>query len=61
MAMYSRLSLSPTLTHTQLVATRTLVTHAPGSRPRVVILGSGWGGYQVLKSIDKKHYGMLVC
>ena len=29
------------------------------ARQRLVILGSGWGGYNVLRSIDKKRWGML--
>jgi NADH dehydrogenase FAD-containing subunit len=32
------------------------------NRQRVVILGSGWGGYNILRRIDKKRWGMyLIC
>ncbi len=31
----------------------------PRNKQRVVILGSGWGGYSVLRGINKKDYGML--
>lgn len=30
----------------------------PRNKQRVVILGSGWGGYSVLRGINKKDYGM---
>lgn len=29
-------------------------------RKRLVILGSGWGSYAVLRSIDKKQYDVIV-
>ncbi|KZT30108.1 FAD/NAD(P)-binding domain-containing protein [Neolentinus lepideus HHB14362 ss-1] len=30
------------------------------AKPRVVILGSGWGGYEVLKRIDKARYDVTI-
>lgn len=32
---------------------------AAREKQRVVILGSGWGGYGLLRGIDKKRYGMF--
>ena len=29
-------------------------------RQRVVILGSGWGGYNILRRIDKKRWGVYL-
>lgn len=29
-------------------------------KERLVILGSGWGGYQLLRSVDKKRWGESV-
>ena len=28
-------------------------------KERLVILGSGWGGYEVLRGVDKKRWGMF--
>ncbi|KAF5325211.1 hypothetical protein D9619_009736 [Psilocybe cf. subviscida] len=33
---------------------------APRSKPRAVILGSGWGGYNVLRGINKQEYNVTV-
>ncbi|XP_041456726.1 external NADH-ubiquinone oxidoreductase 1, mitochondrial-like [Lytechinus variegatus] len=32
----------------------------PGSRQKLVILGTGWGSYSVLKNIDKSLYDVVV-
>jgi hypothetical protein len=41
---------------------RTFATgHASSKRKRLVILGSGWGGYQVLKGAHKLNYGPWSC
>lgn len=37
-------------------ATRQFSFSAPRSKPRLVILGSGWGGYEVLRGIDKNRW-----
>lgn len=36
--------------------TRLFSFSAPRGAPRLVILGSGWGGYEVLRGIDKKRW-----
>lgn len=36
---------------------RNFSASAARSKQRVVILGSGWGGYNVLRGIDKKRWG----
>jgi NADH dehydrogenase FAD-containing subunit len=35
---------------------RYFTSSAPKSRQRLVILGSGWGGYEVLRGVDKKRW-----
>lgn len=30
------------------------------SKQRLVILGSGWGGYEILRGIDKKRWGVSI-
>jgi hypothetical protein len=39
--------------------TRQFSSTAARGKQRVVILGSGWGGYGLLRGIDKKRYGMF--
>ena len=39
---------------------RFLVSASSSGRKRLVILGTGWGSYSVLKQIDKKQYDVLV-
>ena len=41
------------------VATRSFSSSTPRYKQRLVVLGSGWGGYNVLRSVDKKHWGEL--
>ncbi len=41
-------------------ARRRFSTSFVRNKQRVVILGSGWGGYNVLRSIDKKRWGIYV-
>jgi hypothetical protein len=36
---------------------RSFATSRPAKKERLVILGSGWGGYQVLRCVDKKRWG----
>lgn len=36
--------------------TRTFFASAPWGKQRLVILGSGWGGYEVLRAVDKKRW-----
>ncbi|KAI0795504.1 NDE1, mitochondrial external NADH dehydrogenase [Abortiporus biennis] len=43
-----------------LVSTRAFSISAPRARQRLVILGSGWGGYEVLRGVDKKAYDVTV-
>ena len=40
---------------------RSLSSTAVSQKQRVVILGSGWGGYGLLRGIDKGRYGACVC
>ena len=40
--------------------TRTFVASAPWGKQRLVMLGSGWGGYEVLRSVDKKRWGTFI-
>ena len=35
---------------------RTYFASATTGKPRLVILGSGWGGYEVLRAVDKKRW-----
>ena len=35
---------------------RTFASSAPRNKQRLVILGSGWGGYEVLRGVDKKKW-----
>jgi len=39
-----------------VAAARTFTSSAPRSKQRLVILGSGWGGYEILRAIDKKRW-----
>ena len=50
------------LTESRLLGRLPTIRHFSASsaraRQRLVILGSGWGGYNVLRSIDKKRWGV---
>ena len=39
------------------VAGRWFSSSTPRCKQRLVILGSGWGGYNILRSVDKKRWG----
>ena len=39
------------------LAGRSFSSSAPRCKQRLVILGSGWGGYNILRSVDKKRWG----
>lgn len=41
-------------------ATQLFSTSASRDKQRLVVLGSGWGGYQVLRSVDKKRWDVTV-
>ncbi|KAG1732120.1 NDE1, mitochondrial external NADH dehydrogenase [Suillus lakei] len=41
-------------------AARTFTSSAPRSKQRLVILGSGWGGYEILRAIDKKRWNVTM-
>jgi hypothetical protein len=41
----------------ELSGPRNFSVSAPRGRQRLVILGSGWGGYEVLRQVDKKRWG----
>ncbi|KIP09949.1 hypothetical protein PHLGIDRAFT_28766 [Phlebiopsis gigantea 11061_1 CR5-6] len=41
-------------------ASRTFSFSAPRSRQRLVILGSGWGGYEVMRGIDKNRWNVTM-
>ncbi|KAI1792407.1 FAD/NAD(P)-binding domain-containing protein [Ganoderma leucocontextum] len=40
--------------------TRTFFASAPWGKQRLVILGSGWGGYEVLRAVDKKRWNVII-
>ncbi|GAA5822434.1 hypothetical protein JCM11251_006336 [Rhodosporidiobolus azoricus] len=40
---------------------RGFVASARADKQRLVILGSGWAGYEVLRSIDKNRYDVTLC
>ena len=40
--------------------TRTFFASAPWGKQRLVILGSGWGGYEVLRAVDRKRWSKSV-
>ncbi|EMD37065.1 hypothetical protein CERSUDRAFT_114957 [Gelatoporia subvermispora B] len=42
------------------VSTRNFSASAARSQQRLVILGSGWGGYEVLRGIDKKNWHVTI-
>ena len=39
---------------------RAFSSSSPRDKERLVILGSGWGGYEVLRSVDKKRWGTSI-
>ncbi|KAI0366509.1 FAD/NAD(P)-binding domain-containing protein [Pilatotrama ljubarskyi] len=39
---------------------RTLFSSPAVGRQRLVILGSGWGGYEILRAIDKKRWNVVI-
>ncbi|KAH7883058.1 FAD/NAD(P)-binding domain-containing protein [Phlebopus sp. FC_14] len=41
-------------------AARRFTSSAPVNKQRLVILGSGWGGYEILRSVDKKRWDVTV-
>lgn len=43
-----------------LFSARTFSSSPSRSKQRLVILGSGWGGYEVLRGIDKKRWSPFV-
>ncbi|KAG1742979.1 FAD/NAD(P)-binding domain-containing protein [Suillus occidentalis] len=43
-----------------VTAARTFTSSAPRSKQRLVILGSGWGGYEILRAIDKKRWNVTM-
>ncbi|KAJ8596882.1 NDE1, mitochondrial external NADH dehydrogenase [Rhizopogon salebrosus TDB-379] len=43
-----------------VTAARTFASSAPRSKQRLVILGSGWGGYEILRGIDKKRWNVTI-
>nr|XP_054768145.1 uncharacterized protein LOC129275666 [Lytechinus pictus] len=42
------------------IVTQASKVSRPGSRQKLVILGTGWGSYSVLKNIDKSLYDVVV-
>jgi len=49
----ARISAKPFLSN----FSRNFSSSVPRSKQRLVILGSGWGGYEVLRGVDKNHWG----
>lgn len=45
----------------QRPAVRYFSFSAPRSKSRLLILGSGWGGYEVLRGIDKDRWSTFLC
>ncbi|OJA16568.1 hypothetical protein AZE42_03842 [Rhizopogon vesiculosus] len=43
-----------------VAAARAFTSSAPRSKQRLVILGSGWGGYEILRAIDKKRWNVTM-
>lgn len=43
-----------------VTAARTFTSSAPRSKQRLVILGSGWGGYEILRAVDKKRWNVTM-
>lgn len=39
---------------------RSLASQSCGKRPRVAIIGCGWGGYRAAKELDKLNYDVLL-
>ena len=39
------------------VAERSFSSSTPRWKQRLVVLGSGWGGYNILRGVDKKRWG----
>ena len=53
MLRITRISARPFLSN----LSRSFSSSLPRSKERLVILGSGWGGYEVLRGVDKNHWG----
>ncbi|KAF9238109.1 FAD/NAD(P)-binding domain-containing protein [Melanogaster broomeanus] len=51
---------APRQSRWSLQAARMFSSSSSRSKQRLVILGSGWGGYEVLRSIDKKRWNVTV-
>ncbi|KAF8843478.1 NDE1, mitochondrial external NADH dehydrogenase [Paxillus ammoniavirescens] len=51
---------SPRHPRCSLQAARMFSSSSSRSKQRLVILGSGWGGYEVLRSVDKKRWNVTV-
>jgi hypothetical protein len=61
-ALRSTLTSSRELSHASNLARgtgRNFSSTAVNNKQRVVILGSGWGGYGLLRGIDKERYGIF--
>ncbi|KAI5116167.1 hypothetical protein M0805_002851 [Coniferiporia weirii] len=43
-----------------LTQTRLFSANAASNRKRLVILGSGWGGYEILRSVDRKRWDVTM-
>ncbi|KAG2361041.1 NDE1, mitochondrial external NADH dehydrogenase [Suillus spraguei] len=50
----------PRLAKPSVTAARTFTSSAPRSKQRLVILGSGWGGYEILRAVDKKRWNVTM-
>lgn len=48
----------PPLANRSVAVARTFTSSAPRNKQRLVILGSGWGGYEILRAIDKKRWSL---
>ncbi|GAA6017024.1 hypothetical protein JCM10207_001460 [Rhodosporidiobolus poonsookiae] len=44
----------------RVASSRLFSSSAPWSKQKLVILGSGWGGYEVLRKVDKARYDVTV-
>ncbi|RPD52496.1 FAD/NAD(P)-binding domain-containing protein [Lentinus tigrinus ALCF2SS1-6] len=53
-------SLAPMVLKHRGPPSRTFFSSPSRGKQRLVILGSGWGGYEVLRAIDKKRWNVIV-
>ncbi|KAI0316377.1 FAD/NAD(P)-binding domain-containing protein [Amylostereum chailletii] len=60
LSVRAKTALSPGLVHSQLSRTFTASSSQSVERQRLVILGSGWGGFETLRRVDRKYWDVTV-